>query len=122
MMELRSRLPDCEVAFEGLKGEVANVGSAPPAAEIPARARSNRVSDRAVEELKRRIKTLEQTQEQAAQMLARETEGRLRAEKFLAAADKRQEDAANYLESAKQEIRKEIQASFKQLSTESDEG
>ncbi len=100
--------------IDRLKGELAKFESAPQAPVVAPGARTKGGSDRAVEELNRRIKALEQTQKQTALELAREKEARSKAEKFLASADKRQEDTANYMESAKQEMRKEIEASVKQ--------
>ncbi len=65
---------------------------------------------RQVEDYQRRIAAMEATQRESALQVAREKEARAKAEKMLAAADKLQEESANYMESAKAEMRKEIEA------------
>jgi len=75
-------------------------------------------AQRQVEELQRRIGTLEASQRENALIIAREKELRAKAEKLLAAAEKLQEQSANHMESAKTEMRKEIEASFRQRENE----
>lgn len=70
-------------------------------------------TNRQIEELQRRITHMEGAQREAALELAREKEARSKVEKMLIAADKLQEQSANYMETAKGEIRKEIEASVK---------
>ncbi len=98
--------------IDRLKEEIASFenGGKPGAAHA---AGSRMGADRLVEELNRRIKAFEQAQKEAALELAREKEARLKAEKYLAITDRRQEDTANHMESAKIEMRKEIEASVK---------
>lgn len=64
---------------------------------------------RQIEDYQRRIAAMEATQRDAALQIAKEKEARAKAEKMLAAADKLQEESANYMESAKAEMRKEIE-------------
>ena len=71
------------------------------------------VLQRQVEEFQRRISLMESAQRDTALELAREKEARAKAEKLLAAAEKLQEQSANYMETAKAEIRKEVEASVK---------
>jgi len=71
------------------------------------------VLQRQVEEFQRRIALMESAQRDTALELAREKEARAKADKLLAAAEKLQEQSANYMETAKAEIRKEIEASVK---------
>jgi len=116
--KMREELHSKHQEIERLKAEIAkfeNVSKADGGSESP---RPKRESDRLVEELNRRIKTLEQTQKETASELSREKDARSKAEKFLASADKRQEETANYMESAKLEMRKEIEASVKQRENE----
>ena len=76
-------------------------------------AAASAVLQRQVEEFQRRITLMESAQRDTALELAREKEARAKAEKLLSAAEKLQEQSANYMESAKAEIRKEIEASVK---------
>ena len=104
--------------IERLKAEIAkfeNVTETPGAAATPgvAGGRRKRDSERMVEELNRRIKSMEQAQKESALELAREKESRSKAEKFLASADKLQVETATYMESAKQEMRKEVELGVK---------
>jgi chromosome segregation ATPase len=71
------------------------------------------VLQRQVEEFQRRIALMEAAQRDTALELAREKEARAKAEKLLTAAEKLQEQSANYMETAKAEIRKEVEASVK---------
>lgn len=71
-------------------------------------------AQRQIEELQRRIGTLEASQRENALIIAREKELRAKAEKLLASAEKLQEQSANHMESAKTEMRKEIEASVRQ--------
>jgi hypothetical protein len=68
---------------------------------------------RQIEEFQRRIALLEASQRETALELAREKEARAKAEKLLISAEKLQEESANYMESAKQEMRRELEASLK---------
>ena len=68
---------------------------------------------RQIEDLQRRITLMEASQRDTALQLAREKEARAKAEKLLAAADKLQEQSANYMETAKAEMRREIETSMK---------
>ncbi len=65
------------------------------------------------DEMQRRIAHMESAQRETALELAREKEARSKAEKLLASAEKLQEQSANYMESTKVEMRKEIEASVK---------
>ena len=67
-------------------------------------------SHRQVEDYQRRIAAMEANQREAALQIAREKEARGKAEKLLAAADKLQEESANYMETAKNEMRRELEA------------
>lgn len=71
------------------------------------------VHQRQIEEFQRRITTLESTQRETAQDLTREKEARAKAEKLLVAAEKLQEQSANYMETAKAEMRREVEASMR---------
>lgn len=71
------------------------------------------VHQRQIEEFQRRITTLESTQRETAQDLTREKEARAKAEKLLIAAEKLQEQSANYMETAKAEMRREVEASMR---------
>jgi len=64
---------------------------------------------RQIEDYQRRIAAMEATQRDTALQIAKEKDARAKAEKMLAAADKLQEESANYMESAKAEMRKEIE-------------
>ena len=75
-------------------------------------------AQRQVEEFQRRIGTLEASQRENALIIAREKELRAKAEKLLTAAEKLQEQSANHMESAKTEMRKEIEVSFRQRENE----
>ena len=75
-------------------------------------------AQRQIEELQRRIGTLESSQRENALIIAREKELRAKAEKLLISAEKLQEQSANHMESAKTEMRKEIEVSFRQRENE----
>ncbi len=96
--------------------EVTKRGQPPKAAETGGTAGMG--AQRQVEELQRRIGTLEASQRENALIISREKELRAKAEKLLAAAEKLQEQSANHMESAKTEMRKEIEASFRQRENE----
>ncbi len=93
-------------------------------AEVTKRGQPHRISEtgsgasmgaqRQVEELQRRIGTLEASQRENALIIAREKELRAKAEKLLSSAEKLQEQSANHMESAKTEMRKEIESSVRQ--------
>jgi predicted nucleic acid-binding Zn-ribbon protein len=68
---------------------------------------------RQVEEFQRRIALMESSQRDTALELSREKEARAKAEKLLTAADKRQEQSANYMITARAEIRREVECSMK---------
>ncbi len=73
---------------------------------------------RHLEEAQRRILGMEASQRETALELSREKEARAKVEKLLLGAERLQEQSANYMESTKGEIRKEIEASVKQRETE----
>ncbi len=73
---------------------------------------------RQLEEAQRRITGLEASQRETALELSREKEARSKVEKILIATEKVQEQSANYMESTKAEIRREIEASVKQREIE----
>lgn len=84
----------------------------------PINAHSHAPGARQLEEAQRRITGLEASQRETALELSREKEARSKVEKILIAAEKVQEQSANYMESTKAEIRREIEASVKQREIE----
>jgi chromosome segregation ATPase len=94
-----------------LASQVAEVVKKGGGGSGPANAGASIQAQRQVEDYQRRIAAMEAHQREAAQQLVREKEARAKAEKLLAAADKLQEESANYMESTKAEIRKEVEAS-----------
>ena len=89
-----------------------NKRGASPAASGPITS-SGAPGARQLEEAQRRILGMEASQRETALELSREKEARAKVEKLLNGAERLQEQSANYMESAKGEIRKEIEASVK---------
>lgn len=69
-----------------------------------------RQANRQIEELTRRISALETIQRNSASDLNREREGRLKAEKLLANAERVQADTAAHIDAIKAAIRKDVEA------------